>query len=104
MTSNQIDLETAQEWATNWRKEQPDTVKGYLIPQEDIITLYKQITTGGGQDVRGYLGIRNDGEYKLMFVPVDSKGNDLIDLGIYDMTKPCPDCCDVNSPLYNLQK
>lgn len=101
--SYQIDLKTAQEWATNWRTEQKDIVKGFLIPQEDIITLYKQITSDGGQDVRGYLGIKDDGEYKMVFVAVDSKGNDMIDLGIYDMVKPCPDCCDINSPLYTLK-
>jgi hypothetical protein len=103
MAENTISLETAQRWATNWREKQPDIVKAFLIPQEDILELYKHITEGGGQDVRGYLGIKDDGEYKLMLVAVDSKGNDLIDLGIYDMTKPCPDSCDIDSPLYTLK-
>ena len=78
MSQNKITLETAQSWATNWRKEQSDVVKAYLIPQEDILELYKHITQGGGQDVRGYLGI-------------------------YYMTKPCPDYCDLKSPLFTLK-
>jgi hypothetical protein len=103
MDENTITLETAQTWATNWRKDQPDTVKAFLIPQEDIIELYNQITKNGAQDVRGYLGIKEEGEYKLMLVPVDPKGNDMIDLGIYDFTKPCPKDCDTMSPLYTLK-
>jgi len=103
MEQNTITLQTAQEWAKNWRDDQPDVVKAFLIPKNDIIDLYNHITQGGGQDVRGYLGIRDDGEYKLMLVAVDSQGSDLIDLGIYDMTTPCPKVCDVNSPLYTLE-
>jgi hypothetical protein len=103
MNDNQIKLEEAQKWAQNWRKKQPDVIKAFLIPREDIIALYENITQNGAQDVRGYLGIRDTGEYKMMFVAVDSKGNDMIDLGIYDMTKPCPDYCDINSPLYTLK-
>lgn len=102
MSNNKITLEQAQKWATNWRKNQTDEVKAFLIPNEDIIALYKGITEEGGQDVRGYMGIRDDGEYKMMFVAVDPKGNDMIELGIYDMTKPCPSNCDIESPLYKL--
>jgi hypothetical protein len=53
--------------------------------------------------VRGYLGIKEDGEYKLMLVAVDSDGSDMVDDGIYDMTKPCPSFCDIKSPLYTLK-
>lgn len=100
---NTIPLELAQEWAKNWRTKQPDNVKAFLIPREDIIELYNNIIEKDGQDVRGYLGIRDDGEYKMMFVSVDSKGNDMIELGIYDFTQPCPEYCDTTSPLYNLK-
>jgi hypothetical protein len=40
----------------------------------------------------------------MMFVAVDTKGNDRIDLGIYDLTQPCPNFCDLESPLYDLKK
>ncbi|HPW98242.1 MAG TPA: hypothetical protein PK218_06770 [Flavobacterium sp.] len=104
MNDNQIKLEEAQKWAENWRNKQPDVVKAFLIPKEDIIALYESITLNGAQDVRGYLGIRETGEYKMMFVAVDTKGNDRIDLGIYDLTQPCPNFCDLESPLYDLKK
>lgn len=103
MAQNTITLATAQEWAGNWRKDQPDTVKAFLIPGSDISDLYNDILTKGGQDVRGYLGIDDKGEYKMFLVAVDSNGNDLVNLGIYDMTTPCPPMCDVNSPLYTLK-
>ena len=103
MGENTITLEQAQLWATNWRDDQPDVVKAFLIPQEDIIALYNLIMEGGGQDARGYLGIREDGEYKLMLVAGDPKGVDMIDLGIYDFTSPCPNFCDLSSPLYTLR-
>lgn len=99
---NTIPLKTAQKWCENWRTKQLDTVKAFLIPKEDIIELYNEITKDGGQDVRGYLGIKEDGEYKLMLVAVDEKGSDMVDLGIYDLTKPCPNNCDLNSPLFRL--
>lgn len=53
--------------------------------------------------MRGYLGIKNDGEFKLMLVPVSKDGTDMVDLGIYDLSKPCPDFCDFTSPLYTLK-
>ncbi|HRG18161.1 MAG TPA: hypothetical protein PLP39_03665 [Flavobacterium lutivivi] len=103
MATNKITLETAQEWANNWRQKQDDNVKAFLIPRQDIIDLYNNIIRDGGDDVRGYLGIKDDGEYKLMLVPVSDEGKDMIDLGIYDLSKPCPDFCDLSSPLYTLK-
>ncbi len=103
MAENEITLETAQSWAANWRKKQPDNVKAFFIPQEDIIELYSIINKTKDMGVRGYLGIKEDGEYKLMLVAVDSDGSDMVDDGIYDMTKPCPSFCDIKSPLYTLK-
>jgi hypothetical protein len=103
MEQNTIKLETAIEWAKNWREKQPDVVKAFLIPKEDIIELYNLIKDTEDTGVRGYLGIKDDGEYKLMLLVVDPTGNDDIESGIFDMTKPCPDTCDSNSPLYTLE-
>jgi hypothetical protein len=42
-----------------------------------------------------------------MLVGVDSNGDDMIDsqkgYEIYDFTQPCPDKCDIKSPLFNLK-
>ena len=99
---NTITLETAQTWAAKWRLDSP--LKAFWIPKDDIDQMYQH---DGTVDLRAYLGIDENGEPKLMIVGVDENGNDLIDEKvehyIYDFTKPCPNMCDVNSPLYNLR-
>ncbi|WP_300564456.1 hypothetical protein [Flavobacterium sp.] len=101
---NVISLETAQQWATNWRSNPENTVKAHLIPQIDITQLLNEKDV---QDVRAYIGVDEDGVNKLMLVGVDAKGNDLIneDAGqyIYDFTLPCPNTCNITSPLYTLK-
>ncbi len=102
--TNTIPLATAQSWAAKWRNDPQNIVKAYLIPQADITELMGEDNV---QDVRAYCGIDDNGEYKLMLVGVDKNGNDLIDDAagayIYDFTHPCPNVCDVNSPLYTLK-
>ena len=103
MVKNTITLETAQLWASNWRRNPENSVKAFLIPSTDITELleYEGVT-----DIRTYVGIDERGTHKLMLVGVDADGNDLIDdvkgQYIYDFTKPCPPVCDVNSPLFKL--
>lgn len=103
MAKNTIDLVTAQKWARNWLAAPTTTVKAHLIPQINITQLMASI---GCQDIRAYMGIDDNGDAKLMMVAVDANGNDLIDTAsgyyIYDFTEPCPNTCDVNSPLYTL--
>lgn len=104
---NVISLETAQDWAERWR-EQPGfndtTVKAHLIPRVDINELLAEKYV---VDIRAYIGIDDKGVNKLMLVGVDAAGNDLInavmDQFIYDFTQPCPNTCDINSPLYTLK-
>lgn len=102
-SNNTIPLSVAQGWAKNWRDIPTNTVKAYLIPQDDITNLMAEANV---QDVRAYCGIDQNGEYKLMLVGVDANGNDLIDeaagANVYDFTEPCPKSCDVNSPMYTL--
>lgn len=114
---NAITLKEAQSWAINWRKENPNMVKAFLIPNEDLIELLGlEPGQGNGYDIRCYVGI-NEADLKdspkLMIVRVDAEGKDLINpdsgLGtqddngndIYDLTKPCPTFCDDTSPLFN---
>lgn len=103
MAKNTITLETAQEWATNWRKNPDNIVKAFLIPSID----YSQLLEYDGVcDVRTYVGIDQTGMHKLMLVGVDADGNDLIndekEQFIYDFTEQCPKTCDIKSPLYTL--
>lgn len=101
---NVISLETAQIWAARWRENPANTVKAHLIPRVDINELLAEKYV---VDVRAYIGVDGDGVNKLMLVGVDADGNDLINENngqyIYDFTQPCPNTCDVESPLYTLK-
>ncbi|TGD56650.1 hypothetical protein [Flavobacterium humi] len=101
---NVISLETAQEWAARWRMNPENTVKAHLIPRVDINELLAEKYV---VDVRAYIGVDDDGVNKLMLVGVDADGKDLINDSnqqyIYDFTQPCPNTCDVDSPLYTLK-
>ncbi|MGH2667365.1 hypothetical protein [Flavobacterium sp.] len=101
---NVITLQTAQEWAARWRENPLNTVKAHLIPRVDINELLAEKYV---VDIRAYIGVDDQGVNKLMLVGVDAAGNDLINASngdyIYDFTQPCPNTCDVDSPLYTLK-
>lgn len=98
--------------------------RAILIPIADILQIidkYQYIDEDGVtrnelRGVRAYFAVKQ-GDQDLpddvtaLIVPVDLKGNDIVrdpDLGdaedseteIYDFTKPCPDICDPESPLF----
>lgn len=104
IVQNSISLSKAQSWARTWRSNPENTVKAHLIPQIDVTELLAEENV---VDIRAYIGVDENGENKLMLVGVDADGNDLIDEEagqyIYDFTLPCPNTCDVNSPLYTLK-
>ena len=118
MKKNEITLKTAKKWAKEWRDDEASYNKyfecrAFNIPLEDL----KEVIAEGAVSVRGYLGDKKSKvegetvfEEKLMFVGVDKNGKDMIsskngedldeDSGaIFDLTRPCPDLCDVSSPL-----
>ena len=101
---NVISLEKAQTWAREWRSNPENKVKAHLIPQIDITELMAEEKV---VNIRAYIGVDENGENKLMLVGVDEEGNDLINEAegeyIYDFTKPCPNTCDVDSPLFTLK-
>lgn len=103
MPENTITLETAQKWAANWRSN-PDNVYAHLIPMIDFTKLSMEKDVA---NIRGYMGIDEKGKNKLMLVGIDSNGKDLIDSSkeqyIYDFTTPCPNTCDIDSPLFTLK-
>ena len=105
MSQNTLKLSTAQEWAALYREKNPDSVIAYLIPGIDFTQLISQDNV---VNIRAYVGIDPEtGLQKLMLVGVDAQGNDLISEKdkeyIYDFTQPCPQQCDINSPLFNLK-
>jgi hypothetical protein len=104
MAKNAITLQQAQEWATTWRENPLHIIKAFLIPQADFVQLLAEKNV---VDIRAYVGTDENGEQKLMLVGVNDKGQDLIDeannQNIYDFTQPCPDFCDLESPLFTLK-
>jgi hypothetical protein len=114
---------TAVAWTTNWRNyisnidPNPNYIKAFNVPMEDILELannFGQTSTS----VRAYLAMESPGEIstlKIILVPIDSKGNDILSVpvgstesiaaaqqsSIFDFTSPCPNTCDVDSPLFS---
>ncbi|TMM32472.1 hypothetical protein FDT66_03130 [Polaribacter aestuariivivens] len=118
--TNKISLKTAKKWAKEWRDDEASYNKyfecrAFTIPLNDL----KEVIGEGAVAARAYLGVEKtkvEGENvfieKLMFVGVDKNGKDMITLSkndaevldpdggdIYDATVPCPEVCDVDSPL-----
>ena len=91
----------------------PDFIKAFLIPMEDIIAL---ASFHKCPNVRAYLSMAVPGDnssMKLILVPVGPEGNDILNVpvtgetgdvvtqsSIYDFTSPCPQACDLHSPLF----
>jgi hypothetical protein len=93
-----IPLADAKAYAKSWQKNPPKPLaKAHLIPLE---VLQELLGIPDVVNVRAYIGVDSTGKQKLIFVGVDDNGNDITDT-IYSGTNPCPDTCDINSPLYN---
>lgn len=103
----------------------PDTniPRAILIPIDDLLAIvqkYAAIDADGKittslRGVRAYFAVKESDQalpddVTALIVPVDKAGNDIItyqntlqgtdDSEIYDFTKPCPDVCDPESPLF----
>jgi len=101
---------------TNWRNyitkydPSPDYVRAFNIPMEDITELSEFYKC---PSVRAYLAMAVPGDVttlKIILVPVDAAGCDILSIPdaaltddqstIYDFTSPCPQVCDIDSPLF----
>ena len=100
---------------TNWRNyisgidPSPDYIKAFNIPMADIqqLAAFYQCPS-----VRAYLSMAIPGDIsslKIILVPVDANNQDILSVpspggsdesSIYDLTTPCPQLCDINSPLF----
>jgi hypothetical protein len=122
--TNAISLETAKKWIAEWRNLESTynkyhRLKAFNIPLIDL----KEVTEEKGiTSVIAYIGVSKYETHdtkpqeimyqeKLLIVGVDKNGKDMIsavknpdvlgdgDDDIYDLTTPCPDMCDPDSPL-----
>jgi hypothetical protein len=106
-------------YTTNWRNyisgidPDPNYIKAFNIPMQDIVSLADFTKCSS---VRAYLGMSTPGDItslKLVIVPVDDNNLDVLSIlvpdgggvevtqsSIYDLTAPCPQLCDIQSPLF----
>jgi len=99
MSNYTITLQEGIDWTTNFRNQNPNSVKAYKIDQAEINEILAQ---PGAAGIRTYMGIDNSGNEKLVMVAVDANGNDILN-NVYDHAEPCPPTCDPNSVLSNDQ-
>jgi hypothetical protein len=106
---------TAVNYTANYRNytssiaPSADFIRAFNIPMDDIVSLaqFKESIS-----VRAYLGMSVPGDIsslKLVLVPVDKNNKDILNIpapdgtnqsSIYDLTTPCPQICDIDSPLF----
>lgn len=98
---NTVELSVALDWVNRWRnstcaERDPFQLKGFFVPMVDAIQIIQE---QGSENIRTYLGITPQNEYKQILVGVDAAGNDMVDPSqgwhIYDLTQPCPPVCGV---------
>jgi hypothetical protein len=107
-------------YTTNYRNyisgidKNPDYIHAFNIPMADIASLADFTKC---PSVRAYLGMSDPNDIstlKLVFVPVDKTNTDILSItvpdgsgefvdqsSIYDLTTPCPQLCDIQSPLFS---
>ncbi len=121
-TPTPVDTLTEQQGidvTTNWRTyisvidTNPNYIRAFNIPMSDIQNLAEFTKC---PSVRAYLAMDNPKDastLKIILVPVDANNNDVLSIpidaavaggdtqsSIYDFTNPCPQICDINSPLF----
>lgn len=107
---NMITLEDAKRFTAKWRGEEGTynahhELHAFVIPTSDL----QEVLAENPDAVRAYLGVDDLGEEKLMIVGTryDKDTDTYVDIipvsklnsGIYDFSRPCPNLCDINSPL-----
>jgi hypothetical protein len=107
-------------YTTNYRNymsgidPNPDYIHAFNIPMQDIQSLADFTKC---PSVRAYLGMsdpKDVSKLKLVLVPVDINNDDVLSIqvpdgsgglvdqsSIYDLTTPCPQLCDLQSPLFS---
>ena len=101
---NEVPLSQAVEETGLWQAEgmqgQPPKKIAWRFDRGDFDHLLDE---PGAAYIRIYPAMNDEREVTLTAVAVDAEGNDMIgteeNSGVYDFTCPCPNTCDVNSPL-----
>ncbi len=121
-SENTILLGPAETITANWRgyigqyEPADEYIRAFNIDMSDIdnLSLFQQF---GCTSVRAYIAMGTPGvisSLRIILVPVDANGKDVLSIkvpgdsveavsqsAIYDLTTPCPQICDVDSPLFD---
>jgi hypothetical protein len=113
LSENTIDLDKAQQRIIRWREYIGDhcDTHAFFISKDDIKALHAEIDANHGHGVRAYLARNEENQNCLLLVAVHPEpeiinGTDIIAIHgvsqIYDLTSPCPNMCDYQSPLLEI--
>lgn len=94
-----IDLETAKQWAANYRAQNPGQTKAHFFGRVILQRLLEEPASLG---IRLYYGIDDQGAKQLMAVGAIANGDDLLPGSgnnniVADVSVPCPPYCSTNS-------
>ena len=101
-----IDLATAIDLTTRWRKHHPEALKGVLFPRASFERLLRDPETAG---IRLYQAEKADGSWTIVMVATSKDGKDIIrkdaaadesgeGTGYEEEAWPCPSMCDCAPP------
>ena len=93
----EISLEEAQLYVSAFRKKYPAEVKAFFVGNESLRKVLNQENCMGARIYNGY--DEKEGRLNIVIVGVDNDGCDMTKGVILDRTMPCPDFCDIKSPL-----
>ena len=91
-----IPLNEAIAMTQAFRKANPEAIKAHYIGKNIILELLKQKESVG---MRVYNGINEDGTAAIVIVGVTEDNKDLYLTTRADKAIPCPESCDIESPL-----
>jgi hypothetical protein len=93
-----VSLNDASLMTKNYRQMLPPTggVLAHAIGKNAVLSILAQDTCVG---LRVYYAINENGEKQLVFVGVNTFGDDLFEGLIADRTLLCPNLCSVENPL-----
>ncbi len=94
--SEVISLADATAWTAAYRSANPTGVKAHFFGKNQLMTILEQDDCAG---IRAYYAIDDLGAKQLVLVGVNFSGDDQYTETILDRSHPCPNICDVSSPL-----
>ena len=94
--AEEFPLKTAAEWTANYRKSNPEGIKGHFFGVKIIEKILKQ---QGCVGIRCYYALDEKGVQQLIIVGADKDENDLYEGIIAEVSLPCPPFCPNGSPL-----